>query len=148
MLAKARQLGWSDRLVLLDALASLALASALIRLAPFERAVRSASRRRPGTPRASDATVRRVVWSVDAAAARVPWKAMCFQRGLAVQRMLRRRGLDAFLHYGLGHGGARDLEAHVWVTVGGVVVIGGEEARRFHQVAVFPDWGPTVARSK
>ena len=54
----------------------------------------------------------------------------------ALQRMLRRRGCDARLHYGLASG-AR-LEAHAWVTLGATALIGGEEAARFREVAAWP----------
>ena len=64
---------------------------------------------------------------------------MCIEQGLAAQRMLRRRGIDARLHYGArnGHSASR-LEAHVWVTVDGVPVIGGAEAARYAAIATYP----------
>jgi hypothetical protein len=53
--------------------------------------------------------------------------------------MLRKRGIDARLHYGartVPHSG--ELEAHVWVTVGREAVIGGAEAANFAEVAGYP----------
>ena len=53
--------------------------------------------------------------------------------------MLRRRGIDARLHYGARNDhSAGNLEAHVWVTVDGVVVIGESEAGRFAEIAAYP----------
>jgi hypothetical protein len=65
---------------------------------------------------------------------------MCIEKGLTVQRMLRAAGADAVLHYGARHHpDTRKLQAHVWVTVGGKAVIGGEEAPEFAPVAVYPE---------
>jgi hypothetical protein len=56
-----------------------------------------------------------------------------------LQRLLRRGGVDARLHYGArGNGGAGNLEAHVWVSVGGRILIGGDEAAGFAELAVYP----------
>ena len=71
------------------------------------------------------------------AAAVAPFRALCLQQGLACQVMLRRRGVDARLHYGVAMQDGR-MEAHVWVSTGGTVVLGTEEARRFREVASFP----------
>jgi hypothetical protein len=38
---------------------------------------------------------------VDAIADRMPFRVVCLQRGFAYQWMLRRRGEDAILHYGI-----------------------------------------------
>lgn len=69
----------------------------------------------------------------------MPWRTMCIEKGIAAQRLLRRAGLDARLHYGARH--ATDsgaLEAHVWVSVADMIVIGGEEAPNFAEIAIFP----------
>jgi hypothetical protein len=79
-----------------------------------------------------------VRWAVETAARNVPWRAMCIQEGLALQRMLRRRGIDARLHYGIAKDQTGELQAHVWVAAGGSVVIGGSEAPRFKCVATYP----------
>lgn len=80
-----------------------------------------------------------VVWAVEAAARRVPWRTMCIEKGLAVQRMLRSGGVDAILHYGARyHRETGKLEAHVWVTVDGCPVIGGAEAGNFAAIASYP----------
>jgi hypothetical protein len=134
--------------MLAEALLSLSVASVLIRFASFERAVRFASRRALGASQTKERSAERVVWSVKAASARMPWRTVCFHKGIAVQWMMRRRGMDARLHYGIGHGPARDLEAHVWVTVDRRVMVGGEEARRFNEVAVFPESGAALAQGK
>jgi hypothetical protein len=75
---------------------------------------------------------------VGACADRVPWKAVCFQRGLALHWMLRRRGIASVLHYGIAQGNDRGLRAHVWISADGRVVLGGAEAAEFTCVASFP----------
>jgi hypothetical protein len=53
--------------------------------------------------------------------------------------MLRSRGTEAILHYGARHHPeSRKLEAHLWVTVEGRTIIGGEEARGFAVIASYP----------
>ena len=63
---------------------------------------------------------------------------MCFQRGLALHLMARRRGVASVLHYGVAQDPAEGLAAHVWVSVDGHTVIGGEQAPRFTCLARFP----------
>jgi hypothetical protein len=83
-----------------------------------------------------------VIWAVEAAANMLPWRIVCIQKGLVAQRMLRAAGMNAILHYGVRTLWQDDsLEAHVWVTVGERLLIGGEEAHRFPAVASFPREG-------
>lgn len=124
-------------MLFLRAAAILTLASAIVALLPFRRAVGFGGVTlgdRPKSIRTEDC-----VRAVEAAARRVPWRAMCIEKGLTVQRLLRRAGVDARLHYGARHhpeSGA--LEAHVWVTVDGQAVIGGDAAADFAEVASYP----------
>jgi hypothetical protein len=64
---------------------------------------------------------------------------MCIEKGLAAQRMLRSGGVDAILHYGARYRpGSGQLEAHVWISVGGETVMGAEQAANFAELATFP----------
>ena len=120
-----------------EATLGLARANALLRWRSFERALRFGAILLGRRNR--DVTVEKVVWAVRAAARRVPFRAMCIEQGLAAQRMMRRSGIDARLHYGARQGASEaDLSAHVWVSVGGEIVLGGEEAAQFAEVAAFP----------
>lgn len=124
------------RALIVEATASLALASAVLALLPFKRAVRLGSIPLGGS---SSGSAEEVVSAIEKAARRLPWRNVCIQKGIAAQRMLRRRGFDAILHYGVGTGRDRDgLAAHVWVSVDGSPVIGGEEASAFAPVGAFP----------
>lgn len=133
---RRRRLGLADHLLLAETLATLALASAAIKLVPFKSLTERVSRPPRRARRAAD--LRRLRWAVDAWGRRVPWKAVCFQRALALQAMLRRRGIPSVMHYGIARQAEAGLKAHVWLSVDGETVIGGEEAPRFACVATFP----------
>src|SRR5262245_60761568 len=96
-------LSWRERGILFEATAAIVLASVAIAVLPFRIVVRSAAwprRRPPVGPHARSAIRERVRWAVTASARRIPWRAVCFQQGLATQWMLRRRGIPSTLHYG------------------------------------------------
>ena len=139
MVMRFARLGWHRQAMLAEALAAIAAASIAVRFLSFERAVLLGCHRVTApSPRDHEQVQREVRWSVVAVAARVPWRAVCFQQGLALQWMLRRRGIDARLHYGVGRGDGDSLRAHVWVSAGESIVIGGDEAPNFRAVAVYP----------
>ena len=136
---RRRPLGADNRRLLAEALPALALASLAVKLAPFSRLAGWASRgRRAAAATPDEAFLRKARWSVEAWAKRVPWRTVCFQKGLALHFLLRRRGVASVLHYGVRQEPAAGLKAHVWVTVGGRAVIGGEEAPGFACLATFP----------
>jgi hypothetical protein len=137
LISRWARLGRRRQALLIEALVAIAVASAAIRLRAFKRAIRMGSL--PLTDRPVQGGITEDVrWAVEAAARHVPWRAMCIQQGLALQWMLRRRGVDARLHYGIAKDEIGELQAHVWVAAGGAVVIGGAEAPRFKCVATFP----------
>jgi hypothetical protein len=137
-LARLRALSPSDRGLLAEALVGLTLASAAVALLPFRMIGRLAARPSPLEP-ASDGehSICAIRWAVRAAARRVPVRAKCFEQGLAALWMLRRRGVDATLHYGAVQEG-ENLLAHVWVTAGDKDVIGCENKDRFTELVRFP----------
>lgn len=138
---RLQRMSWSNRLLLAEGAATLIFASLAIRFLPFRQVVAKLTRsKRTLWPAGEgrEAEVRRVRWAVTAIADRVPWRALCFQRGLAVHMMLGRRGIPSTLHYGVAQQGERGLRAHVWITQDGDYVIGGEEAADFTCLASFP----------
>ena len=138
-LRRRARLGAGDLLLLAEGLATLVGASLAIRLMPFRRLAAAASRG-DASPAAApdDARMRKLRWAVEAWGRRVPWRSVCFQRGLAFHVMLRRRGIDSRLHYGVSPSGEAGLSAHVWISVSGRIWLGGEEAPRFALLATFP----------
>jgi hypothetical protein len=72
---------------------------------------------------------------VAAVARRLPWHPSCLRQALAVQRMLRRRGIASRLHLGVAF--ASVSAAHAWVTVDGRPVVGRRGIERFVPIAAF-----------
>jgi len=144
-LPRLHRLTAADWLLLGEALPTLAWASLAILFLPFRRVAAAAS-----TPlreeRSPDfGAARKIAWAVNAWGRRVPWRAVCFQRGLAAHRMLRRRGYDSVLHYGVAQEETKGLSAHVWVSLAGEPVIGGEEAPKFTCLVAFPSESDAAA---
>ena len=125
----------------------MAIAAIAIAVLPFRHVGFLAARpvRRRKLPRQARLDkVRRVRWAIVTTAARVPWRALCFQQGLAAQFMLRRRGIPSVLYYGAMQDEGSCLCAHVWVRDGDVDVIGAEIAHQFAILAAFPPPNPEV----
>jgi hypothetical protein len=138
-LSRLRRLSAADLALLAEAFVVLAGSSVAIRFLRFTRVGRLASWRlgpkRPGsTVDLSD----RVAWAVRAWGRRAPWRAVCFQQGLTAQIMLRRRGEDSTLYFGVALEKTEGLSAHVWVKVGERDVVGCEEASGYSALAAFP----------
>ena len=127
-----------DWLLAAEAVVALFVAALAVALLPFARSVRLGAVRlgavRLGSVplgRAGGTSTEAIIWAVTAASARVPWRSVCFHDGLAAQYLLRRRGIDARLHYGAAIDADLGLEAHVWVSVAGCTLIGAEHEGRF-----------------
>ena len=140
LLRSVWRISWQDRLLLLEAILWLGIAGIAITLLPFSYIGRLASRsiRQPLPRGARLEKIRRVRWAITTAAAQVPWRALCFQQGLAAQLMLRLRGIPSVLYYGAAQDNRSGLYAHVWVRDGDVDIIGGEIASNFAILATFP----------
>jgi hypothetical protein len=120
-----------------EALGAILLASLAIRLLPFPRVTALGARpARRGKP-VPIAVLRGPVrgW-----ARRVPWRSLCFESAVALRMMLARRGIGSTLHYGAAQ--KKGLKAHVWLSVGEDVVIGGSAAHGFAEVGTFPPGPP------
>lgn len=136
ILARLHRLGAKRRALLIRAMVALTGASAAVALLPFRRAIRFGTVER--RPAAGELDAGDCVWAVETAARYLPWRTMCIEQGLAAQRLLRSAGADARLHYGARHHPETGkLEAHVWVSLGGATVIGGEQAVNFAEVATY-----------
>jgi hypothetical protein len=134
-ITRLRRLSGDEKRLLLRAAGFLCLASAAVAFLPFRKAIRLGSIPL-GTRKGS---LHQQVWAVEAAARRLPWRTVCIEKGLVLQRLLRSSGVAALLHYGARNDpDSGKLEAHVWVTVDGVPVIGGEQASDFAAIAAYP----------
>lgn len=126
------------RVLVVEAVAALTFASAALAIMPFRRAIRTGCLPLPSAPPEKRVEPLEAAAAVRTAARLVPWRAVCIDQGLALQRLLRKRGMDAQLHYGVTLAEDVELKAHVWVDVEGATVIGGEEAPKYARIASFP----------
>ncbi len=110
----------ADRRLLLEALATLVMVRAGLRLLPLERLRTWAQRRGVGTTPAE-----RLAWAVRIGARRLPGTT-CLAGALALQRLLSAEGHASELHIGVARQGG-DFAAHAWLTHGGEILIGEEE---------------------
>jgi hypothetical protein len=141
VLRQLPRLSWANQRLLGETLATLAATSFAIRVLPFRQVVQKA-KAVGGTPDASPEHARREInrclWAVERLAALVPWKTMCFQKGLTLHLLLRRRGVGSVLHYGVGQQPEKGLTAHVWISVDGDIIMGGEVVNDYRRLASFP----------
>lgn len=140
---RARRRGTADWLLLAEAVLALGIASAAIACLPFRRLAALLSTG-TGTSRTSEhaqPTIDRAIWAIEAAARRLPFKTVCFQKGLALYWMMRRRGIETRLHYGVAQKPDKGLCAHVWVSHAGATIMGGEVAAGFACLATYPQRG-------
>lgn len=66
----------------------------------------------------------RVAWSIAAVTRRLPFRSTCLVESLAVDAMLRRRGVASEVRFGVRPPDGGMLAAHAWVEHDGVVVFG------------------------
>ena len=141
LIRKFWQRPWRDRVLLVEATLWLAVAGIAIAVLPFRLIGHLSAlpvRRQAPPQQVRLIETSRIRWAIAASARRVPWRAMCFEQGLAAQFMLRGRDIPSVLHYGVAPDDRRGLSAHVWVCDGNVEVIGGEIASRYAVLATFP----------
>lgn len=67
-----------------------------------------------------------IIWSLPAAAARVPWRSDCLVQALAARRWLNRLGYTSHAAIGVRKRGFDGLAAHAWVICDGRVIAGGD----------------------
>jgi len=79
-------------------------------------------------------TGRRVGNMVTRVATMLPWHPTCMRQALAARWMLRRRTTPNVIHLGIAD--VASMDAHAWVTVHDVAVV-GRRARPFIAVAAF-----------
>lgn len=124
--------------VAIEAAIALTVAKAAVRCFPFRRMItmsslrinRSASRWDPRKISQASSIVARVGdW--------LPWRSVCLDRALALQWILRRRGVDALLHYGVQLSDG-SLNAHAWIVAEGQPLVGADLASQYVVLQIFP----------
>lgn len=122
--------------LLLEAGLAVLAASLAIRLVPFRSLAERLAGTETGDRQADAETIYWLRRAVAAWARRLPWRALCFEQGLATFSLLRRRGFQTTLHYGAATIDG-ELKAHVWVTSGAAEVIGCENREEYGLLARF-----------
>ncbi|HMG46785.1 MAG TPA: lasso peptide biosynthesis B2 protein [Allosphingosinicella sp.] len=140
LLWRFRELSPLERGLVFEATFALGVAAFAIAVFRFRTIASAAGRPSSAAIDEADGArlVRQVRWAVSACARRVPWRAKCFEQGLAAQWMLSRRNVVATLHYGIAKRDDQDLIAHVWVRAGPLNVMGCEIRDDFTELARFP----------
>lgn len=99
-----------------------------------------------GTPGAESAetasaediqTAKEIGWAVGVLGRRVPWDGRCLAQALAATGMLRRRGLEGTVSFGVRQGESAGFDAHAWLRLGTCVVTGGPEHQYFKAFTTF-----------
>ena len=131
----------SHQRVLLEALIALAIARIAVALLPFRRI--AAWMGTPGAATPATATVaeiceaKEIGWAVVALARRVPWDGRCLVQALAGTGMLRSRGLEGTVTFGVCRGEIAELDAHAWLRFGPCMITGGPGYQRFNSLTTF-----------
>lgn len=137
LLKHASRLSVRDQAKVLWALLLLAYLNVAVKLMPFAKVIRFGSVPVGPTPKDSKRVVEESVRAVKRASYASPWRTVCIHEGLALQRMVRRKGVPAVLCYGTAHPRG-ELKSHVWVSIGNDILIGGEAAPDFQLLATYP----------
>lgn len=131
----------AQRGLLWEAIAALAIARVALACVPFSRIAAwlgTAGAESPATVTPEQAQAAEAVgWAVSALARRVPWDGRCFAQALAASAMLRRRGVDGTVSFGVCEGASAGFEAHAWLRVGTRMVTGGDGYERFKAFTTF-----------
>ena len=124
-----------------EALIALAIARIAMALLPFRRIAAWMGTPGAETPATATAAEIRVAeeigWAVGALARRVPWDGRCLAQALAATAMLRRRGLEGTVSFGVCRGETTELDAHAWLRFGPCMVTGGPGHQRFNSLTKF-----------
>jgi hypothetical protein len=82
--------------------------------------------RRPASHRQTPQRAHEIASAVSAVSRHLPWLTTCLIDALAVEAMLRRRGFEPILRFGVRgrDPGQPSLQAHAWVECAGSIVVG------------------------
>jgi hypothetical protein len=133
---RLREVGPSGWLLLARAFCLLLAAKCALRLLPVRHVIAWKQRAVRSPQAAQECDLRRIRHAVLVAARYSPIRFVCFPQCLAAAALLRSRGIQSRLHYGVTRAGAQ-LVTHTWLEAGGEIVIGGEVAASYSTLAVY-----------
>jgi len=140
-LNRAARLPGSRKRLLGEALIALLIARGAMFFLPFHRI--AAWLGTPGAESSAKATAeeiqtaQEVSWAIGVVARRVPWDGRCLAQALAALGMLRRRGLEGTVSFGVCRGESAGFNAHAWLRLGSCMVTGGPGHQRFKAFTTF-----------
>ena len=67
----------------------------------------------------------------------VPWKSKCLDQAMAGQRMLKRRGLQNTLYFGVTRENSDPIKAHAWLRCGNCWITGYQPHANYTIVGVY-----------
>jgi len=118
-----------------EALVCLAIARIAMACVPFRRIAAwlgtSGAESPAGATPEEARTAEAVGWAVGVMGRHVPWDGRCLAQALAATSMLRRRGLEGTVSFGVCEGESAGFDAHSWLRVGSMIVTGGASHERF-----------------
>ncbi len=121
--------------LLAEALAALGFARLAMAFLPFRRIAAWLGVPGGESPAEASAGETRMAgeigWAVGVLGRRLPWDGRCLAQALAATWMLRRRGLEGAVSFGVRPGQRTGFEAHAWLRVGSSVVTGGAGHQSF-----------------
>ena len=84
---------------------------------------------------------RRIGWSIRKVSRFTPTTSNCYPQALTARYLLHRRRIPSTVYYGAAFAPTGEqLDTHVWVRVGPLVVTGAPAHRRFAVVSAFADF--------
>ena len=137
-LVRFARLDGADKWLLVRAVAWLGVARLRLVFTPFQELAERLSNDAPEPRVEPDPDfLRRVGFSVRAAADNVPWRSDCFPQAIAARMLLKRGGHASTIHLGVEKSGVGSIAGHAWLTCGDEVVVGGEDLDRYTEMHCF-----------
>jgi hypothetical protein len=129
------------RYLVLEAVLALSVARVAINLFPFRLIAKALGKQGEEAPQTLTGTrtnvVKDVSWAIRTVNRRRPFRQQCLVSAVAAQTMLRLHKIPSTFSLGIAKDGARSLEAHAWVTSGGLEVAEFGRRERFNVLSTF-----------
>jgi hypothetical protein len=130
-----RRRGWKQWLLAAEALLLLTIFRIALATLPLRWILRMTTRGIVAESQEHDETIAlEVRWAVEAVVRHAPLKFVCFPQALAGYTMLRWRGVQSEIVYGVMRSASGELLTHTWLDVGEKTVLGGKGAGEFTAV--------------
>jgi hypothetical protein len=133
---RLREVGPGGWLLLFKTFCLLLAAKAALRWLPVKKIIGWKQRAVERQNEATEEELLRARHAVLVVARYSPVRFVCFPQCLAASALLRAKGIESRLHYGVARADDK-LVTHTWLEAGGQIVIGGEVAADYSKLAVY-----------